>query len=240
MIQNPSKEVTLIVYDTPKPPKYYKLNKGFVKILFIVIPLMIISTISFSLIYSIFLKNKVNALLSSEPQRIVQLKEVIKTQKVEIEDLGKTNSSMTAKLSKAGDGQTSVSALGLFNVPVGIEDMRPQELIKIEDIKVSSEKEITLSFNLSNNSPDGKKLSGYLSLVQYQGNQIQFYPDVELSQKTLRLDFSGGESFGFTRFRTTKANFKKTSSKSATYKLYIFSKTGDLLTYKQIGPYNIK
>lgn len=240
MIQNPSKELTLIVYDTPKPPKYYKFNKGFIKALFIAIPLMIISSIAFSLLYSIFLKNKINILTSSEPQRILDLKTIINSQKKEITTLEKTNLTMTTKLSKGSDSQTSVSVLGLFNVPAGIQDLRQQELIKVEDIKIDSNKDIQVNFNLSNNSPSGEKLSGYLSVVQFQGNQIQFYPDIELSQKTLRLDFAGGESFGFTRFRTTKATFKKTSSKSATYKLYIFSRTGDLLTYKQLGPFNIQ
>lgn len=50
MIQDPSKELTLIVYNTPKPPKYIKLNKGLIKVLIFIIPLIIIVSIGSSLV----------------------------------------------------------------------------------------------------------------------------------------------------------------------------------------------
>lgn len=240
MIQNPSKDVTLIVYDTPKPPKYYKLNKNFIKTLLIVIPLIILTSISFSLLYSIFLKNKITALVSSEPRRIIELKGQLALQKSDIDNLKKTNTLITEKLSKGSGGETSVSALGLFTVPIGIQDLRSKELIKVEDAVVKTDKEIKLSFNLANNSPNNEKLSGYLQVIQYQGNIIQYFPSTELPQKNLRLEYSNGESFGFTRFRPTVATFTKVTNRSAKYKIYIFSRTGDLLAYRQLGPFNVE
>lgn len=239
MIQSPSKEVTVIVYDTPKPPKYYKLNKSFIKTILIAIPLLTIFSISVSLLYSIFLKNKISQITSSEPKKILELREIIKKQETSIGTLTKTNTLITEKLSKGSGSETSVSALGLFTVPVGIQDLRSRELVKIEQIKVSSEGEIKLAFNLANNSPNNEKLSGYLNVIQFQGNIIQYYPNIELPQKNLRLEYSEGESFGFSRFRRTEAIFKKVSKKSAKYKIFIFSRTGDLLAYKQLGPFNI-
>lgn len=239
MIQSPSKEVTVIVYDTPKPPKYYRLNKSFIRTLLIAIPLLTIFSISVSLLYSIFLKNKISRITSSEPQRILDLQEVIQKQKSDIDVLSKTNALITEKLSKGTGSETSVSALGLFTVPVGIQDLRAKELVKIEQVELKSEGAIKLSFNLENNSPNGEKLSGYLNVIQFQGNLIQYYPNTELPQKNLRLEYSEGESFGFTRFRPTEAIFENISKKSAKYKIFIFSRTGDLLAYKQLGPFNI-
>lgn len=239
MIQSPSKEVTVIVYDTPKPPKYYRLNKSFIRTLLIAIPLLTIFSISVSLLYSIFLKNKISRITSSEPQRILDLQEVIQKQKSDIDVLSKTNALITEKLSKGTGSETSVSALGLFTVPVGIQDLRPKELVKIEQVELKSEGSIKLSFNLANNSPNGEKISGYLNVIQFQGNLIQYYPNTELPQKNLRLEYSEGESFGFTRFRPTEATFENVSKKSAKYKIFIFSRTGDLLAYKQLGPFNI-
>lgn len=240
MTQNQSSDVTLIVYDTPKPPRYYKLNKNFIKSLVIVIPILVITSIMFSLLYSIFLKNKINQLTSSEPRRILELREVIAKQDIELANLAKTNSLMTEKLSKGSSGETSVSALGFFTIPIGIQDLRAKELVKIEQVEIKSGKEIQLDFNLANNSPNAQKLSGYLTVVQYQDNIIQYYPSVELSEKNLRLEYSQGESFGFSRFRPTQVKFEKVSNKSAKYKVFIFSRTGDILAYKQLGPFNIE
>lgn len=240
MIQNPSKDVTLIVYDTPKPPKYYKLNKNFIKTLLVIIPLLVIASIAFSLLYSIFLKNKIAAITSSEPKKILELRSIVSKQASEISNLKKTNTLITEKLSKGSDSETSVNVLGLFTVPVGIQDLRSKELIKIEDIVIKTDKEIKLSFNLANNSPNNEKLSGYLQVIQFQGNIIQYYPSEELPQKNLRLEYSNGESFGFSRFRPTVANFAKVSDRSAKYKIFIFSRTGDLLAYKQLGPFNVE
>ena len=60
MIQDPSKDLTLIVYNTPKPPKYLKVNKKLIKTLFILIPFMVITSITFTFIYSMLLKNVLN------------------------------------------------------------------------------------------------------------------------------------------------------------------------------------
>ena len=239
MIQSPSKEVTVIVYDTPKPPKYYRLNKSFIKSLLIAIPLLTIFSISVSLLYSIFLKNKITQLTSSEPQRILELREIIQAQKSDIDLLTSTNSLITEKLSKGSGSETSVRALGLFTVPVGIQDLRSKELVKIEQVELSTDGVIKLRFNLANNSPNNEKISGYLNVIQFQGNIIQYFPSTELPQKNLRLEYSEGESFGFSRFRPTEAQFEKVSKKSAKYKIFIFSRTGDLLAYKQLGPFNI-
>lgn len=239
MIQDPSKELTLIVYNTPKPPKYLKLNKGLIKSLIIIIPLLVISSISISFLYSIYLKNRVNELKSKEPKVIAELKNETDTLKKIISTLKKDNIILTKKLSIGSTAETSTSSLGLFTTPLGIEDLREKELLKIEGLKINSKpNKIEFSFNLANNSPE--KLSGYLFVVQYQGNQIQFYPNYDLSEKNLRLEYSKGESFSFSRFRPTIASFTKTSKASARYKIYIFSRTGNLLAYKQPGPFNIE
>ena len=128
----------------------------------------------------------------------------------------------------------------MFTAPLGLQDVRNKELIIIKDVKIESGAKIKINFNLENNSPGQEKLSGYLSVIQYQGNMIQFYPTYELSQRNLRLEYTQGESFGFSRFRPTSAEFKKVSKLSTRYKIFIFSRTGDLMAFKQLGPYNIE
>lgn len=239
MIQDQSKDLTLIVYDTPKPPKYLKLNKKLINYLFIIIPILVISSISISFLYSMYLKKKVNELRSKEPQLILDLKTEIDDLKTNIKSLKKNNSILTQKLSQGSSQESNLATFNLFNIPPGLEDLRNQELLRIENYEVSStQNEIIFKFNLANNSPS--KLSGYITVVQYQGELTQFYPQYELSEKHLRFEFAKGESFGFSRFRPTIAKFKKYSNSSVKYKIYIFTRTGNLIEFKQTGPYNIE
>ncbi|MAX66538.1 MAG: hypothetical protein CME66_06350 [Halobacteriovoraceae bacterium] len=241
MIQDPSKELTLIVYNTPKPPRYLRVKKRLIKTMITVIPLLVISSILLSFLYSMYLKNQLNQLKSREPLLINQLKSEKEELANSLSKLKKNNLILTQKLSKGSTAETSNSALALFTTPLGLEDLRSKELIKIENLKLNTNgQRIKLNFDLANNSPDNSKLSGFISVLQFQDNTIQYYPSYELSQKNLRMEYSQGESFSFSRFRPTTATFKKLIKSSAKYKIFIFSRTGNLLVYKQIGPYNIE
>ncbi len=242
MIRNPSKDLTLIVYNTPKPPRYLKLNKRLIRSVILIIPILIIAFISVSFMYSMYLKNKVNQLKDKEPKLIAQLKSETESLQSTVATLQKANDTLTRKISKGTGGTTtSVTSLGLFTSPIGLVDLREKEMLKIEGIEHKTEgNKIKLSFNLSNNLPDNAKIAGYLTVVQYQGNLIQYYPDYELGEKSLLLEYSKGESFGFSRFRPTIATFQKLRKTSAKYKIFIFSRNGDLISYKQIGPFNIQ
>ncbi len=238
MIQDPSKDLTLIVYNSPSAPRYLKLNKQLLKGLSIVIPLLTIIFLGVAFIYSMYLKNQIIALKSSEPKIIANLKSQVSELNGTIESLQKQTLSLTQKISKGTSSTDSNGVLNLFTIPIGIEDLRANELLKIENMKIAhTENQITLNFDLANNSTD--KLSGYLFVTQFQENIVQFYPNSELNEKNLKLEYSQGEYFSFSRFRPTIATFSKVSKRSARYKIYIFSRTGNLLAYKQVGPYNI-
>ena len=79
MIQDQSKELTLIVYNSPKPPRYLKLNKKLIRTLSVVIPLLTIFLLSIAFLYSMFLKNKLNDLRAKEPKVIQDLRKTKKT-----------------------------------------------------------------------------------------------------------------------------------------------------------------
>jgi hypothetical protein len=241
MIKSPSKELTFIIYNNPKPPKYLRINKGLLKSLIIVIPLFVILSITFSFLYSAFLKNKIALIKSKEPELINSLKTQTKSLEERILTLQRSNKELTEKLSIGAPAESSFSSLNLFTAPLGMKDLRKQELVKFENIEVNSDKSsIILKFDLANNSPSGAKLSGFISVVQYQDNLIQYYPKYQLAHKNMRMEFSKGESFSFSRFRPTIVKLDKRSSASTKYKIYIFSRSGDLLVYKQIGPFNVE
>lgn len=231
-MQNPSKDLTLIVYNAPKPPRYIKIKKSILKSLFILIPLMVILSITLSQVYAFIFKMENNSLKSNIPVEIQKLeKENAKIRK-ELSFLQKNNKELINKISRGSTTGTSISSMNMLITPLGAEDLRAKEMLNIEDLKVKvSKKQINVDFNLENLT--NEKLQGYISIVQFQDNLIQFYPKTSLKpDKDYRIEFTQGESFGFSRFRPTSATFKRYSNSSVTFKIFIFSRAGNLLAYK--------
>jgi hypothetical protein len=241
MIQDPSKELTLIVYNTPKPPKYIKLNKGLIKVLIFTIPLIVIVSIGSSLISSVYMKRKLENVRSKEPEIILQLKKEKEELAQEVKALKSTNITLTQKISAGGKGTVSpLNLMAMFTTPLGFEDRRGDNLAKLENINSDQvNKNILFKFDLINNKQDTSKLSGYVTIVQYHTDGISYYPSYELSVESPRLEYSQGESFTVSRFRPVIAEFAKPNGNNVWYKIFIFSRTGNLLAYKKAGPFQL-
>ena len=243
MIQDPSKELTLIVYNTPKPPKYIKLNKSLIKVLIFTIPVIILVSIASSLVSSVYMKRKLENVRSKEPEIITQLRNEKLDLTSELEALKATNLTLTKKIS-AGGGKGGVSPLNImamFTTPLGFEDKREDTPAKLENINSDQvNNNILFKFDLLNNSPEKTKLSGYVSIVQYHSQGMSFYPAYELTVDSPRLEYSRGESFTVSRFRPVIAEFPTPKGNNVWYKIFIFSRTGNLLAYKKAGPFQLK
>ncbi|MBC76529.1 MAG: hypothetical protein CME64_10995 [Halobacteriovoraceae bacterium] len=239
MIQKPSKELTLIVYNTPKPPKYIKLNKGLLKLLVFAIPFLLIVSLLFSFTTSVVMKRKLEQAKSKEPRIITSLKEDKAKLESELAQLKAVNTELTNKISQ-GSSSAPASALALFSTPVGYEDVTELEKAKLENMSANfKQKKAEFRFDLLNNLDNDEKLAGYISIVQFSDNQMSFHPQRSLSLENNKLDFSKGESFVVSRFRPVIAEFEKPSGLSVWYKVFIFSRSGDLISYKVAGPYQV-
>jgi hypothetical protein len=243
MIQDPSKELTLVVYDSPKPPKYLKINKVIIRVLIFLIPVVIILSVAFSLFTSVYLKQKLEMAKSQEPEIILKLREVVSTSENEIEALNKTNSQLIQKISTGQATATSDEMGNLFNlfsIPLGFEDNRPKENAKLENMSNDILKDKMLfKFDILNNQAGDEKLAGFISIVQYHKDGLSFYPNYDLSLENPNLIFSKGESFVVSRFRPVIAEFKKPKGSVVWYKVYIFSQTGNLIAFKKAGPFTL-
>ena len=242
MIQDPSKELTLIVYNTPKPPKYIKLNKGLIKVLIFTIPIIIILSFASSLFSSAYMKRKLEEVKSKEPEIILQLKKDKKNIASELEILKLTNMSLTKKISSGATSTASpLNIMALFTTPLGFEDQRKDELAKLENMNNDIvNNNVLFKFDLINNKQDETKLSGFVNIIQYHSDGITYYPSYELSIDSPRLEYSKGESFTVSRFRPVIAEFSKPKGNSVWYKIFIFSRTGNLLAYKKAGPFQLQ
>lgn len=234
-MQNPSKDLTFIVYNAPKAPRYIKVKKSILKSLFILIPLMVIMSIALSQFYAFVFKMENNSLKSNIPVEIQKLKKEKAKISKELAFLQKNNKELINKISKGSSSGSTISSMNLLITPIGVKDLRSQSIVSIENLKTSSTKnEVKIDFLLMNQS--SKKVRGFISIMQIQDNLIQFYPKVSLkADKDYRIEYTQGESFGISNSRETTAIFKRFSNSSITYKIFIFSNAGDLLAYKTLS-----
>jgi hypothetical protein len=242
MIQDPSKELTLIVYNTPKPPKYIKLNKGLIKVLIFTIPVIVIISIASSLFSSVYMKRKLEKVKSKEPQVILDLRKDKSELLSELSIIKKTNSTLTQKISSGVASTASPrDIMALFTPPLGFEDKRKDELAKLENMNNDLvNNKILFKFDLINNKQDASKLSGYVNIIQFHAEGITFYPVYNLTIDSPRLEYSKGESFTVSRFRPVIAEFSRPKGSNVWYKIFIFSRTGNLLAYKKAGPFQLQ
>ncbi len=237
MIQGPSKDLTLIVYDTPNPPKYIKINKFLMKMLIFIIPIIIIISVGSSLFTSVYMKQQIEQARSQEPEIILNLREKSSELASELEALKKTNSDLIQKISSGTNTKLSTDISGitaLIAIPLGFKDLRSIQQAKLENLTSESAKEkVLFKFDILNNKKNNEKLAGFITVVQYHKDGISFYPNYDLSIDSPSLVFSKGESFVVSRFRPVVAEFKKPKGTIVWYKIFIFSHAGDLISYKK-------
>ena len=185
------------------------------------------------------MKRKLEQAKSKEPKIITSLRKEKTTLESQLAQLKATNAELTNKISQ-GSTSAPASALALFSTPVGYEDLTDQEKAKLENMSANfKQQKVEFRFDLLNNLDNDEKLSGYISIVQFSENTMSFHPQRSLSLENNRLDFSKGESFVVSRFRPVIAEFDKPNGLSVWYKIFIFSRSGNLISYKVAGPYQV-
>lgn len=240
MIQEPSKDLTLVIYNTPKPPKYIKINKGLMRSLTFIIPFVLFFSIAFSVFTSVYSKKKLEEVKNKEPETILKLEDEKVKLKDQIFALEQTNEDLTQKVAKGAT--TSDSSLALFSQPLGYENLLSKDLAKIENMTFQeSGQKIIFKFDLLNNTPESDRLAGYIAIIEYTESGMAFYPAMNFLDDALVLDYSSGESFVISKFRPVIAEFdKKVNQQSARFKIFIFSRTGNLLSFATTEKYNLK
>jgi hypothetical protein len=243
MIQDPSKEVTLIIYDTPKPPKYIKINKILMKSLIFFIPLIVIISIGFSMLTSVYMKQKLEQARSQEPEIILNLRAENKKLLTKTATLEKTKVELITKISSGGANSANPeiqNLVNLFSIPIGFEDKRNFLQAKLENMSNDNlSDKVLFKFDILNNKTDKSKLAGFISIVQYHKDGISFYPNYNLSPENPNLIFSKGESFVVSRFRPVVAEFPKPKGSVVWYKIFIFSHTGNLIAFAKTKTFSL-
>ena len=231
MIQESAKHITFIVYNSPRPPRYLRINKKLLKTLTVSLPFLISFSILFSLATSAYMRNKLENLKSKEPELIAKLEAEKASLALSLKSMEKTNQDLINKISQ-GSTETAGAKFQLIGLPLGHADLTEKKMARLDNFKVNiKDNKSVLSFDLYNNLTSKQRLSGYITIIRYQGNSIEVYPQMAFSKDTDLVSFSSGESFSVSQFRPVFAEFNSSTSIGSWYKVFIFSRTGDLLAY---------
>jgi hypothetical protein len=237
MISKLAKDLTLIIYDSPSPPKCIKINKAALKVLLITFPVLIIA----SLVTSVYLlsnsKKMTYAGSSEQPKKVKELER----QLIETKNLLMQKESIADELQrKIAEGiKSTETSISIFKTPLGFKDLSQVTNAKIDTVKFEHQKNLsTISFNLVNNQENAEKLTGHIFVIQVGPASLKFYPESPLQTGDFVLRYNSGEAFTASRFRPVIAKFKNDANEEVSYRVYIFSRSGDLLMNQLLGPFN--
>jgi hypothetical protein len=125
--------------------------------------------------------------------------------------------------------------------PIGFKDLTSQNLVKVDNVQFSqNQRGLTVNFDLINNASE-TKITGYALVVQRgHDGQVAFYPSHPAYLNVTKVPYNIGEQFGFSRMRPVVASFRHKYLGSNVFTILIFTRAGDLLLKKEVGPYEIK
>ena len=133
MIQKPTDDFTLIVYNSPKPPRFIKINKKLINALVFSIPILLVLSLFFSLSSSVYMKTKLELVKSKEPKIISGLRDERDNLKKEVNLLENNVKELTQKISQ-GSSNLPTATLDLFATPLGFEDETDLNKLKMDNI----------------------------------------------------------------------------------------------------------
>ncbi len=265
MIQKTTDEITLIIYDSPSPPRCLKINKKILKFILGLASILFMLTALSAIFIAPYIKTLKNQFKDSPEtvdklERLEQEVIVLKGQNL---NLAKMNESFKAQENKGNKEESTVAApvavstkipeqpkkiipkpenlLSFFKMPPGFQNLISDNMAKIQRVNFRLKKDHTVfRFNLANGK-QLNKLRGYIFVAQFSGEQMKMYPNIDTTQKDLSIKYDIGESFTVSRFRPTIAMFDKPAdNQKLFYKILVFSRTGDLLIEEVHGPFNLE
>lgn len=135
---------------------------------------------------------------------------------------------------------SQVDVFSIIKRPIGFKNLKDQNLIKIDNIQLKpSSTGLNLNFDLINNANE-TKITGYVLVIMRTGNQTLFYPNNPKYLPNMKIPYNVGEQFGFSRMRPVIAGFKNKPIGRTQFSILIFTRAGDMILEKTLGPYDIK
>lgn len=233
-IQQAGEEVSIVIYDAPLPPKYFRFSKKFVKTLFVVVPVLFTLTLLGFFLWGLGSRIQ-EAPRPAIPEVMTVGDSKVSELEAEIKDLQTTNSHLTEKLSSLPALPSSEDPfLMSIKKPYGMQNLLNQNRVTLDQFEfVTDSNKTALKFQIISSNPE-TRVAGHVLVFMISQTGMMAYPKEANEAMVSGIKYSLGEPFAVSRLRPTNAEFaQKLSGDSAKFVIYIFSREGDLLLVKE-------
>lgn len=239
-IQKNGDEVAIVIYDAPLPPKYFRLTKKFIRTLFIVTPIILVSTFAVLILWGMGSRLK-NTKAPSLPAVMTESESKVYALENEIKALETSNKELAAKLSQAPVAATAEDPfLLVIKKPYGMQNFLAENRVQLDQFElVQDANKTALKFQIISSTPE-TKVTGHVLVFMISEAGIMGYPAVTNSELSSGVKYSSGEPFSVSRLRPTNAEFlHRLSGESVKFIIYIFTREGDLLLIKETESFKV-
>lgn len=240
-IQESTDEVSIVVYDAPLPPKYFRLKKSFIRAITVIAPIVVFLIVSAFFVWGVIPRLEKSPSLSLPTLESEQEKQIRILSK-KVESIEAENQNLVAKLSSApGEASAEDPYLMMIKKPYGMQNLLSQNRVFLESMEIGREpNKTTLKFQLVSSTPD-KKVTGHIIVFMISDTHgVMAYPMKANESIRSGIKYAEGESFSVSRMRPTSAEFKHpTVEDNVRFLIYIFNREGDLLLLRETEAYKI-
>lgn len=241
-IQQSGSEVSIVIYDAPLPPRYFRFSKKLIKSLFVTVPLLLVI-----LLGSLFLWGLGSKVYQSPRPALPQVLNAVDSKVVgleaEIKALKESNDSLVNKLSVTSANQLAGAEdpfLLAIKKPYGMQNLTTENKVSLDQFTLAQDgNKVSLKFQIISSGSENKVMGHVIALMVSESG-IMAYPKSANQEIGQGIKYSSGEPFSVSRLRPTNAEFlHNLVGANVKFVIYIFSREGDLLLIKETESFKV-
>jgi hypothetical protein len=240
-IQKGGEEVSIVIYDAPLPPKYFRLTKKFIRTLFIVLPIFLVTILTLLFMWGLG-GRLVKAPAPSLPSVVTDSDSKTVELENQVKALELSNQQLSNKLAQgpAAPAGTEEPYLMAIKKPYGMQNLLSENRVTLDQFEfVPEANKTTLKFQIISSSPE-TRVMGHVLVFMVSDQGLMAYPKEANALLTQGVKYSAGEPFAVSRLRPTNAEFlAKPFGESVKFVIYIFTREGDLLLIKETESFKV-
>ncbi len=233
--------MSVVIYDAPLPPRYFKFSKKFIRTIFVTVPVVFVFLLSGLFLWGLGTRVQkapvptMPAVLTEQDSELIGLRN-------EVEALKKSNEDFATKLSStpATPAGTDEPYLLAIKRPYGMQNLVNEKRVTIDQFAFEQDSnKVNLKFAIVSSNPENKVM-GHVLVLMISESGMMAYPKEANATFSEGIKYSAGEPFSVSRLRPTNAEFlHRLVGESVKFVIYIFSREGDLLLVKETETYKV-
>ncbi len=240
-IQQAGGEVSIVIYDAPLPPRYFRFSKKFIRTLFVTVPLVFLFLLGGLFLWGLGTRVQ-TAPVPTMPDVLSEHDSEVITLRNEVEALKKSNDDIATKLSSTPTTAAGAEEPYLLAIkrPYGMQNFVNEKRVSLDQFALEQDSnKVTLKFSIVSSSPE-TKVMGHVLVFMISESGMMAYPQEANATFSEGIKYSAGEPFSVSRLRPTNAEFlHNLVGESVKFVVYIFSREGDLLLVKETESFKV-